>query len=101
MRISFQGSALPDAYVDGATGRVLTVMDRSRATYAWTYYAVHAFNFPGLTARPILRKGILLLPLIAGFSFSATGVVVGWRRLRRDPRRSAGGLRLRGRAVLR
>jgi hypothetical protein len=77
------GDKRPDLYVDGASGSVLTVLDGSRAAYAWAYYALHTFNVPGLTTHPVLRKAVVLVPLVAGFIFSLTGVVLGWRRLRR------------------
>jgi hypothetical protein len=61
-------------------------MNTSRAAYAWVYYALHTFNVPGLTARPIVRRVLMLIPLIAGFLFSITGVVIGWKRLRQTLR---------------
>lgn len=70
-------------YVDENEGRILTVMDRSRAAYAWIYYALHTFNFPGLTTRPLLRYVLVLIPLFLGFLFSVTGIVIGYRRLRK------------------
>ncbi|WP_010543458.1 PepSY domain-containing protein [Sphingomonas elodea] len=91
------GAAGPDLYVDGNSGRLLTVMDSSRAAYAWVYYALHTGNVPGLVTRPALRRLLLLLPLAAGFLFSITGVVLGWRRLRVSASRSSDG-RARGRA---
>lgn len=81
------GGASPDLYVDADSGRLLTVMDGSRAAYAWAYYALHTGNVPGLTTRPVLRRILLLLPLTVGFLFSITGVVLGWRRLRKAGRR--------------
>lgn len=89
--IASDGHVRPDLVFDGATGRVLTVNDESRKVYAWVYYALHTFNVPGLIERPTLRRVIVLLPLIAGFLFSVTGVVIGWRRLRK----TAGGDRSR------
>ncbi|HEX7759899.1 MAG TPA: PepSY domain-containing protein [Caulobacteraceae bacterium] len=69
-------------YVDGIDGRILVVMDRSREAYAWVYYMLHTYNFPGLSSRPVLRITILLIPLSLGFSFAITGLLVGIRRLR-------------------
>jgi len=80
--------ASPDLYVDGATGRLLTVMDGSRAAYAWLYYALHTGNVPGLASHPVLRRIVVLPPLAAGFLFSVTGVVLGWRRIHRAARRT-------------
>ncbi|WP_245653428.1 PepSY domain-containing protein [Sphingomonas pituitosa] len=96
-RIALAAPAAPDLYVDGNSGRLLTVMDSSRAAYAWVYYALHTGNVPGLSTRPTLRRLLLLLPLAAGFLFSVTGVVLGWRRLRATAFRSSDG-RVRGRA---
>ncbi len=69
-------------YLDGLSGRILVAMDPSREAYAWVYYMVHTYNYPGLAEHPALRIAILLVPLSAGFAFSVTGVIVGVRRLR-------------------
>ncbi len=76
------GGAPLRVYVDGVSGRILVVMDRSREAYAWVYYMLHTYNFPGLSSRPVLRITILLIPLTLGFAFAVTGVLVGLRRLR-------------------
>ena len=68
---------------DGATGRVLTVNDGSRKAYGWIYDALHTFDVPGLIERSTLRRIMVLLPLITGFLFSITGVVIGWQPLRK------------------
>jgi len=70
-------------YVDGDSGKILTVMDASRAAYAWLYFSVHTFSFPGLIERPMLRQGLILFLLVPGFMFSVTGAVIGFRRLQR------------------
>ena len=82
LRVPIAGGDYPDLYLDGDNGQILTVMDDSRGAYAWTYYALHTFNFPVLTTRPVLRQVLVLIPLLIGFLFSLTGVVIGWRRLR-------------------
>lgn len=79
---SLAGADAPSIYVDGANGRLLTVMSESRANYAWFYYALHTFQFPVLIARPVLRQTIVLVLMLAGLMFSLTGVVIGIRRLR-------------------
>jgi uncharacterized iron-regulated membrane protein len=71
-------------YVDGVTGEMLVVMDASRRAYAWVYYALHTFNFPGLLEHPVTRVVLVLALLGIGLAFSATGVVLGIRRLRRS-----------------
>lgn len=82
-RARLAGGSFPDVYVDGQNGRLLTVMDRSRASYAWVYYALHTFNFPALTGLPWLRETLVLIPLSVGFAFSVTGVIIGWQRIRK------------------
>lgn len=69
-------------FIDPVSGKLLVVMDRSREAYAWLYYMVHTYNYPGLSDRPALRITILLVPLALGFTFSITGVLVSLRRLR-------------------
>ncbi|WP_299008493.1 PepSY domain-containing protein [uncultured Caulobacter sp.] len=73
------GSAV---YLDPVTGHVVSVMDPSRKAYAWIYYALHTFNFPVLIDRPVLRKVIVLIPLLLGLMFSWTSLVVAIKRVR-------------------
>lgn len=83
-RYSIDGAERFDVYVDSDDMRVLTVMNDSRAAYAWAYYALHSFNFPGLATHQWLRKTLVLILMGLGFAFSVTGVVVGWQRLRKS-----------------
>lgn len=83
-QVRLAGEGVPDLYVDGQTGDILTVMSNSRAAYAWVYYALHTFNFPGLITRTWLRQALLLIPLALGFLFSVTGVVIGWQRFKKS-----------------
>lgn len=71
-------------YIDPTLGHVVSVMNGSRRSYAWVYYALHTFNFPGLSSNPFLRYVLILLPLTLGFVFSITGVVIGVQRLTRE-----------------
>jgi hypothetical protein len=40
-------------------------------------------DIPALNARPMLRSALIVLLCGCGLIFSLTGVVIGWRRLRR------------------
>jgi hypothetical protein len=71
-------------YVDGVTGKLLVVMDASRRAYAWVYYALHTFNFPALLGHTTTRAILVLALLLVGLTFSGTGAVLGFRRLRRS-----------------
>jgi len=77
-----EGSKHVDVYVDSVSGRIVTVMDSSRRAYAWAYYGLHTFKFPGLVARPMLRQAAILFLLAVGFVFSVTGIFVAVSRLR-------------------
>ncbi len=74
----------PDIAIDGTDGHVLTVMNASRKTYAWVYYGLHSFNVPGLAEHQLVRDIAVLVPLMLGFVFSITGVVLGYQRLRKS-----------------
>ena len=71
-------------YVDGISGRLLVVMDTSRRAYAWIYYALHTFNFPLFLSLTTLRTIVVLVLLLIGLTFSGTGVVLGFQKLRRS-----------------
>ncbi len=68
-------------HVDGETGQVLEVMNRSRRTYRWLYNGLHSFDLPYLAQRPQLRLAVLVPLLLLGAALSVTSVVVGVRRL--------------------
>jgi len=76
------GARAIDVYVNSITGSLVTVMDPSRRAYEWVFYALHTFKFPGLAARPFLRHIAVLGPLLAGFLFCVTAIVIGVSRLR-------------------
>jgi hypothetical protein len=81
---SVSGNPTLRIYVDRYSGRFLTVMDPSRRSYAWIYYALHTFQFPGLIEHPEIRTVLVLALLALGFTASATGVVLSVKRLRRE-----------------
>jgi len=81
---SVTGNPALRIYVDRYSGRFLTVMDSSRRSYAWIYYALHTLQFPGLIEHPEIRTALVLVLLALGFTASATGVVLSVKRLRRE-----------------
>lgn len=68
--------------VDGASGEILERLDRSRRAYRWLYSALHTADLPGLRSHPYLQSALIVSLCGFGLLFSATGVVIGWRRLR-------------------
>ena len=69
--------------IDGADGRIIEKLDTSRRAYRWAFRALHTLDFPALADRPALRSGLIMLLCSGGLFFSLTGVVIGWRRLKR------------------
>lgn len=69
-------------HIDGTDGRVIEKLDPSRRAYRWAYQALHTFDFPVMAVRPALRTLVIAVLCIAGFAFSVTGAVIGWRRLK-------------------
>jgi hypothetical protein len=89
--VHISGGNAVDVYVNSITGNLVTVMDSSRRAYAWVFYALHTFKFPGLAARPILRHIAVLGPLLAGFVFCVTAIVIGVYRFRSTLQRAGNG----------
>jgi hypothetical protein len=71
-------------YVDQCSGRLVAIMDLSRRSYAWIYYALHTLQLPGLIDHPQLRTLIVLTLLAVGFAASVTGIVLSVNRLKRE-----------------
>ena len=69
--------------IDDSDGRIIEKLDTSRRVYRWVFRALHTLDFPALVERPALRSGLIMLLCGGGFCFSLTGVVIGWRRLKR------------------
>jgi len=69
--------------VDGASGAVLQKLDSSRRAYRWLYSALHTWDVPILVAHPRVRSALIVAFCAFGLLFSVTGIVIGWRRLRR------------------
>ena len=93
MRIVLDDARATWIHVDGESGELLSVMDRSRRVYRWLFNGLHSFDFPGFANRRPLWDVTMIALLIAGIAFSLTGVVVGVRRLqlsfvRRSSRRN-------------
>ena len=71
-------------YIDPRNGDVLAQVDSSRRTYRWLFNALHSLDFSLLLRyRPAWDIVMWSLSLI-GMIVSISGVVIGWRRLRRS-----------------
>jgi hypothetical protein len=70
-------------YIDPKTARVVASYTTASRWNRWLYHGLHSWNLPWLYRyRPAWE--LLVIPLLAGGSaLSITGVVIGWRLLRR------------------
>lgn len=80
-RITLANSGETWVHVDAASGRLISVMDRSRRLLRWLFDGLHTFDFPFLNGAGPLWQVLMWLALVCGFLFSVTGVVLGSRRL--------------------
>jgi hypothetical protein len=67
--------------IDAANGALLNKLDESRRAYRWLFGGLHRLDFPVLARHPALHTYLIVALCGAGFIFSLTGVVIGWRRL--------------------
>ncbi|MDP1690931.1 MAG: PepSY domain-containing protein [Burkholderiaceae bacterium] len=69
--------------IDPRTGGILQIIDGHRRVERWLFGFLHSFDLPLLLrSRPPWDIGMVGFSL-AGLGLSLTGVVTGWRRLRR------------------
>jgi hypothetical protein len=68
-------------HIDLESGKIVSVMDKSRRLYRWLFNGLHSLDFPGLAKNRPLWDVLILSMLTVGFFFSITSVVVGWKRL--------------------
>lgn len=69
--------------IDPRSGAILQVLDRHRRAERWLFAFLHSFDLPVLLrARPAWDIGMVGFSL-AGLGLCLTGLVTGWRRLRR------------------
>jgi uncharacterized iron-regulated membrane protein len=83
LRAGFDDNARTWFHIDPRTGEVLDRTDDSRRAYRWLFNGLHSFDLPLLLRfRPAWDAVVWLLSLL-GLIVSASGVVIGWRRLSR------------------
>jgi uncharacterized iron-regulated membrane protein len=83
LRLEFDDPASTWAHVDPYTGSVLGRLDSGRRASRWLFAFLHSWDAPALLeARPVWDVFMVTINGV-GFALSVTGVVIGWRRLRR------------------
>jgi len=83
LRAVFDDEARTWFHVSPITGDIVGRIDESRRTYRWLFNALHSLDFQLLVMyRPAWDIVVLLLSVL-GTIISVSGVVIGWRYLRR------------------
>ncbi len=87
-RIVFDDPHATWVHLDPHTGSVLGRLDSHQRTKRWLFAMLHSWDWlPLLERRPLWDITLLTLSL-GGLALSATGAVMGWRRLRRPARQA-------------
>jgi len=87
LRVIFADVRQTWATIDPATGALLGQQDASGRTYRWLFNALHDFDLPFLLANRGVRDPLMWLLSGFGIVMSLSGIVIGWRHLRRKSRR--------------
>jgi uncharacterized iron-regulated membrane protein len=83
LRAVFDDEAKTWFHISPITGDILGRIDLSRRTYRWLFNALHSFDFQLLLMyRPAWDIVVWLLSIL-GTIVSVSGVVIGWRYLKR------------------
>ncbi|KQT20216.1 MAG: PepSY domain-containing protein [Bradyrhizobium sp.] len=83
LRAVFDDDAKTWFHISPVTGDILGHVDGSRRTYRWLFNALHSFDFCLLLMHRPAWDIVVWLLSILGVIVSVSGVVVGWRYLRR------------------
>ena len=81
LRVKFSDADATWFHLDPETGEVLNRADRSARTYRWLFNAPHSLDFRLLVQNRPAWDAVLWLLSAAGLIISASGVVIGWKRL--------------------
>jgi uncharacterized iron-regulated membrane protein len=83
LRVGFDDDAKTWFHISPVTGEILGRIDATRRTYRWLFNALHSLDFKLLLMyRPAWDIVMWLLSLL-GMTISVSGVVIGWRYLKR------------------
>ncbi|MET3475452.1 PepSY domain-containing protein [Variovorax atrisoli] len=88
-RLQFDDPARSWIYIDPSSGQVVGSSDASSRLRRWLFNAAHSLDFPWLIQYRPAWDLVMWLLSIVGAVASASGVVIGWRRLRRKPKPAA------------
>jgi len=83
LRVAFDDPQHTWFYLDPGTGLVLDLLDDGGRRWRWWFNALHRLDFSWLVQNRVAWHTTVWTLCIAGLITSASGSVIGWRRLRR------------------
>ncbi len=87
IRVRFDDERHTWFHLDPLTGQILDRSTRTNRVYRWLYNGLHSFDIWWLWQRRPLWDICVIVFSLGGLLLSVIGVVIGWRRLRYEPRR--------------
>jgi len=81
LRLNFDTPAGDRVYVDLRTGEAALSLSRAQRVGRWLFYFLHSWDTPALLSAGVGRDLALILLSLGGLAVSATGIVLGVRRL--------------------
>jgi uncharacterized iron-regulated membrane protein len=87
LRVRFDDERHTWFHLDPLTGQILDRSTRTNRIYRWLYNGLHSFDIWWLWQRRPLWDICVIVFSLGGLLLSVIGVVIGWRRLRYEPRR--------------
>ncbi len=82
LQVRFDDPQANWVYLDPYTGTVALGVDRRQRASRWLFSFLHSWDLPPLLRSGPWREGVLILLSLGGLALSATGIVIGWQRLR-------------------
>ncbi|HKQ16462.1 MAG TPA: hypothetical protein VJT80_23800 [Steroidobacteraceae bacterium] len=89
LRVAFDDPQHTWYYIDPATGLVLDLLDDGGRRWRWWFNALHRLDFRWLVQDRVVWHATVWVLCLAGLITSASGTVIGWRRLRRKSQAKA------------
>ncbi|WP_397475120.1 PepSY domain-containing protein [Pusillimonas sp.] len=86
LRVDFLDPDRTRVYIDLNTGLVASSVSSQARVGRWLFYFLHSWDTPGLLQAGAARDVVLILLSLGGIVVCIAGIVIGWRRLRRNTR---------------
>lgn len=82
-RVEMNDAAASWLYVDPSNGRLVASSNRDARLRRWLFNAAHSLDFPWLIQHRPAWDGVMWALSLLGLVVSVSGVLIGWRHLRR------------------